>query len=219
MLLRVAGWAPDELVSLARDWLGRGHQVEVAQTVTYVALANRIPVTPEDAEGLRAALSDAGLDTDVLADLDLVEAVGMPCFAMAPMFPGRVAEMPYTLDLTSEAAQHDAVDEFDRAIMTEASRSCRIWRLACNGRSPGRGRTARRSRRSSTSTTCRPTSGRPWGARRCCGQRTRRRRCGSRRPSTEWTRRAVRGSRPHDRPWTAGSVTTCWPTSRRAATF
>jgi len=121
MLLRVAGWAPDELVSLARDWLGRGHQVEVAQTVTYVALANRIPVTPEDAEGLRAALSDAGLDTDVLADLDLVEAVGMPCFAMAPMFPGRVAEMPYTLDLTSEAAQHDAVDEFDRAIMTEAS--------------------------------------------------------------------------------------------------
>lgn len=125
MLMRVAGWAPDELVSLARDWLARGHLVEVAQAVTYAALANRIPVTPEDADGLRTALSDAGLDTDLLADLDLVELVGMPCFAMAPMHlpkhrTDQVDEMPYTLDLTSDAAQHDAVDAVDRAIMAEA---------------------------------------------------------------------------------------------------
>jgi hypothetical protein len=121
MLLRVAGWAPDELVSLARGWLARGHLVEVAQAVTYVALAHRIPMTPEDADGLRAALSDADLDTDLLADLDLVERVGMPSFAMAPMYPGLdtdwVDDMPYTLDLTGDAAQHDAVDQ---AIMAEA---------------------------------------------------------------------------------------------------
>jgi hypothetical protein len=124
MLLRVAGWAPDELVSLAREWLARGHLVEVAQAVIYVALANRIPVTPEDADGLRAALSDADLDTDLLADLDLVEQVGMPCFAMTPMHPGQHTdsddEMPYTLDLTGDAAQRYAVDAVDRAIMAEA---------------------------------------------------------------------------------------------------
>jgi hypothetical protein len=124
MLLRVAGWAPDELVSLAREWLARGHLVEVAQAVTYVALANHIPLTPEDADGLRAALSDADLDTDLLADLDLVELMGMPSFAMAPMYPGlhtdRVDDMPYTLDLTGDADQHDAVDPVDRAIMAEA---------------------------------------------------------------------------------------------------
>ena len=89
-----------------------------------MALANRIPVTPEDAGGLRATLSDAGLDTDLLADLELVDLVGMPSFAMASMnpahYPDRIDdEIPYTLDLTSDAAQYDDVDSVDRAVMAE----------------------------------------------------------------------------------------------------
>ena len=124
MLLRVAGWVPDELVSAARDWLARGHLVEVAQAVTFVALAHRIPVTPDDAACLRTALSETGFDIDLLADLDIVELVGMPCFAMTPIYPGghadRADEMPYRLDLTSDGTQYGGLDEVDRAAVAAA---------------------------------------------------------------------------------------------------
>lgn len=138
MLLRLAGWAPDQLVSLARDWLAHGQMVEVAQAVTYAALAGRIPITPDDAGGLRAALSDGGHDTDLLADLELVERVGMPCFAMSPMNPmqgsDRRDEMPYALDLTGDATDLDALEQVDRAILAEVGnvvgpgRPVGLWR-------------------------------------------------------------------------------------------
>src|SRR5258706_9965120 len=74
VLLRVAGWAPDEIVCTARDWLSRGRAAEVAQTVVFVALAGRIPIAPVDLDVLKAVLRDDAANLDQLADLDLVAA-------------------------------------------------------------------------------------------------------------------------------------------------
>ena len=125
LLLRIAGWAPDEMVCAARDWLGGGRVVEVAQAVAYVALADRIPMTPGDVVLLKTALSDAGVESDLLADVELVQALGMPWCALAPTYPWRnvhrVGEPPSSLDLTSHPTELQSVDDVDRAVVATVS--------------------------------------------------------------------------------------------------
>jgi hypothetical protein len=119
VLLRVAGWAPDEMVCAARDWLARGRLVEVAQAVTFVAIVDRIPMTPGDVDLLRTVLSSGGIDTDVLADLELANMPAMPLYAMAPVYPGRdrAGEVPYSLDLTERPSEERGLDEVERALL------------------------------------------------------------------------------------------------------
>ncbi|MEV6810742.1 hypothetical protein [Micromonospora sp. NPDC051296] len=64
LLLRIAGWAPDELVATARDRLARGAVEEVAAIVDYARAAGRIPLSEFDLALLPAAggpATDAGV--------------------------------------------------------------------------------------------------------------------------------------------------------------
>jgi hypothetical protein len=136
VLLRVAGWAPDDLLYVARDWLARGRVVEVAQAVAFVALSDRIPMTPGDVVLLKTALSEADGDSDPLADLELTHAAGMPWWAMAPVYPGqhadRVEAPPYSLDLSDSRTQMHDLDAVDRAVVATVSDDSReingLWR-------------------------------------------------------------------------------------------
>ncbi len=119
VLLRLAGWAPDEMICAARDWLARGRLVEVAQAVTFVAIADRVPMTPGDVYLLRTVLADKGIDTDVLDDVELTNTPAMPWYAMAPVHPGRdrPGEVPYNLDLTERPSEERGLDEVDQALL------------------------------------------------------------------------------------------------------
>ncbi|MFI2710491.1 hypothetical protein ACH495_10235 [Micromonospora sp. NPDC018662] len=59
LLLRVAGWVPDELVSVARDSLVRGVTGDVAEMVGYAAATGRFPLVDRDVELLADALGAA----------------------------------------------------------------------------------------------------------------------------------------------------------------
>jgi hypothetical protein len=124
VLLRLAGRASDETICTARDWLARGRVVDVAQAVAFVALADRIPMTRGDVAVLEVILSDAGIDPDPLAELDLVEIIGMPLYAMAPVNPGPqtnwVDTTSFSLDLTTDATASHSLDEVDRAVVAAA---------------------------------------------------------------------------------------------------
>ncbi|WP_238013765.1 hypothetical protein KZZ52_15545 [Dactylosporangium sp. AC04546] len=56
LLLRLAGWAPDEFIGVARDRLARGGIDDVAAMIGYAAAAGRIPLAERDVELLRATL-------------------------------------------------------------------------------------------------------------------------------------------------------------------
>jgi hypothetical protein len=59
LLLRIAGWAPDEVVAVARDRLARGETDEVAAMTGYAATLGRIPLPDRDVELLTATLGEA----------------------------------------------------------------------------------------------------------------------------------------------------------------
>ncbi|MGH3712633.1 MAG: hypothetical protein ACRDT4_04120 [Micromonosporaceae bacterium] len=114
IVLRLAGWAPDEMICTVRDWLAEDRVADVAQAVLYTALANRIPVTRNDATVLTGALADAGLEADAHALLDLVAYPQLPHYTMSPEHPARHGdddgEFRHSLDLTGLPGEHDAVD-------------------------------------------------------------------------------------------------------------
>ncbi|MFI6133932.1 hypothetical protein [Micromonospora sp. NPDC051141] len=58
LLLRVAGWVPDALVSVARDSLVRGVTGDVAAMVGYAATIGRFPLVDRDVERIGAALGE-----------------------------------------------------------------------------------------------------------------------------------------------------------------
>jgi hypothetical protein len=119
VLLRVSGWAPDEIVYKAREWLSQGRPAEVAQTVVFMALAGRIPIAPADLSVLKAALRDEAANHDQLADLDLVAAAEPWWYAMSPVQPRHHSEepedVPHSLDLTADPTDVHHLDALDVA--------------------------------------------------------------------------------------------------------
>ncbi|GGM63465.1 hypothetical protein ACFFX1_14135 [Dactylosporangium sucinum] len=123
VLLRAAGWAPDEVVCSARDWLAQGRATEVAQAVVFVALAGRIPITPADLDVLQAVLQDDAANHDLLADLDVAASAAAPWwYTMSPAYPKRHAEtpedIPHSLDLTTDPTDIDHLGAIDAAAVT-----------------------------------------------------------------------------------------------------
>jgi hypothetical protein len=143
MLLRMAGWLPDETVYRLRERLATNHFAHLAQALTFVALANRCPVAPGDVTLLRDTLSEADEDGGPLADLDVVEAPGAPCYAMSAVHPRRLVErpeqFPYSLDLTGAASGLDNRDSVDLAAVgaaAEAGSDAAVTGLWRSWRSP-----------------------------------------------------------------------------------
>jgi hypothetical protein len=128
VLLRVAGWAPDEIVYKARVWLADGRAAEVAQTLVFVALAGRIPIARVDLDALKAALPDEAANHDQLADLDVVAPPPAPWwYLMSPVGPGHHFEepddVPHSLDLATDPAGVDHLDDLDLAVIGVATDS------------------------------------------------------------------------------------------------
>jgi hypothetical protein len=119
VLLRVAGWAPDEIVYEAREWLSHGRAAEVAQAVAFVVLSGRIPIEPADLDALDAALRDEAANHDQLAALDLGSAAVPWWYAMSPVDPGRHSDgpqdVPHSLDLAADPADGYDLDDVDVA--------------------------------------------------------------------------------------------------------
>ncbi|MFG2042316.1 hypothetical protein [Dactylosporangium sp. NPDC048998] len=119
VLLRVAGWAPDEIVCTAREWLAQGRATEVARTVVFLALAGRIPMTPVDLDVLEAVLRDDAANHDLLADLDVLTAAEPWWYAMSPVYLKRHGEepedVPHSLDLTTDPADVHQLGAVDAA--------------------------------------------------------------------------------------------------------
>ncbi|GAA2491447.1 hypothetical protein [Winogradskya humida] len=137
LLLRVAGWAPDDVVSNARGWLGEGRVTEAARAVLGAVLAGRVPLRPEDANLLIRALPDAeqtALPADAAAEDD------WPAYGFAPVRPSPddFAPAPPLLDLTlpgsPEPGPQDAVAIASVVEVTAAVALWRAWRFPQPGR-------------------------------------------------------------------------------------
>ncbi|MEU1755129.1 hypothetical protein ABZ436_21085 [Micromonospora matsumotoense] len=139
LLLRLAGQAPDELVSAARQWLAAGQLTEVAQAVAFTCLSGPVPLTGDESALLAGILDDAGADGSALAGL----STGVPAlpvaYGMAPVGPqvlaGSGARVPYSLDLTVGGDDPGGPDDLDRAAVAAATAApgpvglWRAWRF------------------------------------------------------------------------------------------
>jgi hypothetical protein len=141
LLLRMAGAVPDDLLTEARTWLADGQQVDVAQALTFAAVAGRIPVRTADAELIAEALAAAGQDIDAVAELELIEQdeiLPSPwSFAPVRIDNAEAAfEVPPLLDLTADTGSLDLIDRaaLDAAAIEPAVFALwRAWRVPADG--------------------------------------------------------------------------------------
>ncbi len=119
MLLRIAGWVPDALVTRARAGLASGLTAEVAETVGYAVIAYGLPLTGDDRRLLATVLSEAGRDPGPVGRAGSGTRFGTPCVRWA----------------TAPASGTD--DHLTRAVLREVSTEevRAVWRA---WRSPGR---------------------------------------------------------------------------------
>lgn len=119
VLLRIAGWAADEIVYEARTWLSHGRTVEVAQVVVFLALAGRIPIALADVAVLKAALPEETANHDQLVGLDVDVAAEPWWYAMSPVYPKRhskePSDVPHSLDLVTDSVDAQHLDAMDMA--------------------------------------------------------------------------------------------------------
>lgn len=144
VLLRMAGFVPDDLISEARGWLAEGQPVDVAQALAFAAVAGGVPVRAEDAKLISDELIAAGEDVEVVArleilDEDLVEP--SPWAFSATLINGDTdpAQVAPMLDLTTDPEALAALDEVDRGLLTAvagekgAAALWRAWRAPADG--------------------------------------------------------------------------------------
>ncbi|MFD2419622.1 hypothetical protein [Amycolatopsis pigmentata] len=71
ILLRGAGWLPDDVLADTRARLAKGHSGEVAQVVAFAGKRTVVPLTEDDLDVLDAALEADGLHRGVLEGIEL----------------------------------------------------------------------------------------------------------------------------------------------------
>jgi len=125
LLLRLAGKAPDDLITRARGWLAEGRVGDAARAVTFAVLGQNIPLVDVDITLLGDLLADAGADASALTQVQLTQFDAAPPFGFGPTPPG--VEPPPRPD--------DApLDDVDRAAVAAASEEAglrglwRAWR-------------------------------------------------------------------------------------------
>lgn len=130
MLLRLAGKAPDELVTQAREWLAEGRMGEIARAVAFTAVAQRISMLEDDVMLLDALLSDDNADATGLSQIEIAEYEFMPPFGFTVTQSGEEAPG------SEPGAETDA---FAQAVMeaigaeTGAHGLWRVWRRPADG--------------------------------------------------------------------------------------
>ncbi|HVQ89588.1 MAG TPA: hypothetical protein VMU51_01010 [Mycobacteriales bacterium] len=106
LLLRLAGKAPDDLITQSRGWVAEGREGEAARAVTFAVLAQGIPLVDVDIALLGELLEADGADSSALTQVQLAQFDPAPPFGFGPTPP----------DVEPPARPDDApTDEIDRA--------------------------------------------------------------------------------------------------------
>jgi hypothetical protein len=70
MLLRVAGWAPDDVLAEARGHLAEGRLGGVARMLVFAAVRSTLPLEDDDVDTLEVVLNADGADQGIIDDLE-----------------------------------------------------------------------------------------------------------------------------------------------------
>lgn len=134
LLLRIAGWAPDAVLTAARDHLAEGRLAQAGALVMATASTDRMPI--------------GKADLDLLAGLAPFKRIEVWPQAVAPeatpdvSFTPRVTDpadtVPLVLDLTRDEDQLDGPDRAAVAAAREIPGGVGLWRAWRQG-SPGQG--------------------------------------------------------------------------------
>jgi hypothetical protein len=87
MLLRVAGRAPDGLLTRSRDWLAHGELGHLARAVAYWAVSQDVTLAETDAALLAALLTEADQDASAISQLTLEDFDPYPFYGFGPQIP------------------------------------------------------------------------------------------------------------------------------------
>ncbi|AHI01470.1 hypothetical protein GCM10010174_09260 [Kutzneria viridogrisea] len=119
-LAALAGQLPDDLLCTARRWLAEGRTTEVARSVAFAAVHQRVPLTETNQDALVRALLSAGEDPVALRGL-----------APADHPPA----LPYTFGLGGWSAEDTVDDAAVAAVSGEpgAEGLWRAWRAPIDG--------------------------------------------------------------------------------------
>lgn len=122
LLLRLAGKAPDDLITQTRNWLAEGRDADAARAVTFAVLAQGIPLLDADITLLGELLEAAGADSAVLAQVPLARFDPAPPYGFGPTPP----------DVPPPPRPDEApTDEVDRAAVAAAAEGAGVhglWR-------------------------------------------------------------------------------------------
>jgi hypothetical protein len=88
MLLRLAGKAPDDLVTSCRSWLADGDFELLARAVSYFVASSTTPVSGSDAAMLARLFEDSGLEASALGEVGIEEPDPFPPYEFAARSPG-----------------------------------------------------------------------------------------------------------------------------------
>jgi hypothetical protein len=127
MLLRLAGNAPDDLVTRCRGWLAEDYRAEFAQALAGAAASGQVRLSDDDADLLYELLTEANLSTAELDDVPTIASGYHFTHAFAAGRSGTPAEATNGGDTAAiEAAQAQG----------SALALWRSWRTKTDGRSP-----------------------------------------------------------------------------------
>jgi hypothetical protein len=115
MLLRLAGWLPDDTLARCRTWLAEDRLVDLARTVTHAARLGRVQLAETDVNLLAELYELDAVDPGELALLDIADFEPVPPVAFAQT--ERAARTGDEEPGVEEAVPADAVE---RALVTWA---------------------------------------------------------------------------------------------------
>jgi hypothetical protein len=122
LLLRLAGKAPDDLISQARAWLAEGREADVARAVTFAVLAQNIPLVEVDIALLADALDAVNADSSALTEAELAQFDPAPPYGFGATRPDTPAPA------RPDDAPLDDVDEQAVAAVAGETGARGMWR-------------------------------------------------------------------------------------------
>ena len=141
LLLRLAGTAPDDLITQCRYWLGQGRLLDIGRSVTYAVLSQHFRLAHPDIDLLAELLAADGADTSALSLVSVADFDPMPPCGFAPTRAGLGCGRCAAADTRPGPllADAEAEDDIDRAAIGAAEQTPAVRALWRAWRFPGDG--------------------------------------------------------------------------------
>lgn len=122
MMLRLAGFVPDELVTQCREWLGQGRALDVGRAITFAVLSAHLRLHEDDVDLLAELLAADGADTSALSMVKVVDTDPLPMYGFAPTRARVDLEIGVAADSKpgEMLTQAEPEDDLDRAALAAA---------------------------------------------------------------------------------------------------